>query len=97
MAAYHEARARGGAGLIITGIVHVHDFGQTSPIQNSVVDDHCIPGLKKLSAAAHNLGTKIAIQLFHAGRESARFLDAKKMASQGFRDWNRVEEWLQNI
>jgi len=75
--------ARGGAGLIVTGIAHVHDSGQTSPIQNSVASDHCIPGLKKLSAAVHNLGAKIAIQLFHAGRESARFLEAKNIEAVG--------------
>ena len=80
---FFEDLAKGGVGLIITGIAHVHDSGQTSPIQNSVTTDRCIPGLKKLSAAAHDLGAKIAIQLFHAGRESARFLEAKNLEAVG--------------
>jgi len=80
---FFEDLARGGAGLIITGISHVNDSGQISPVQNSMASDHCIPGLKKLSAAAHNLGAKIAIQLFHAGRESARFLKAKNLEAVG--------------
>ena len=80
---FFEDLAKGGAGLIITGIAHVHDSGQTSPIQNSVTTDQCIPGLKKLAAAAHNLGAKIAVQLFHAGRESARFLEAKSLEAVG--------------
>ena len=80
---FFEDLARGGAGLIVTGICHVHDSGQTSPIQNSVASDHCIPGLKKLSSAVHNLGAKIAIQLFHAGREGARFLKTRNMVAIG--------------
>ena len=63
-----------GAGLIVTGICYVHDSGQISPIQNSVASDDCIPGLRRLSSAVQALGAKIAIQLFHAGREGAKFL-----------------------
>ena len=71
---FFEDLARGGTGLIVTGICHVHDSGQISPIQNSVASDDCIPGLRRLSSAVHDLGAKIAIQLFHAGREGAKFL-----------------------
>jgi 2,4-dienoyl-CoA reductase-like NADH-dependent reductase (Old Yellow Enzyme family) len=37
-----------------------------------------IEGLAKLTAAAHNHGAKIAVQLYHGGRE-ARFLKTKKL------------------
>jgi 2,4-dienoyl-CoA reductase-like NADH-dependent reductase (Old Yellow Enzyme family) len=80
---FFEDLARGGVGLIVTGISHVHDSGQTSSIQNSVATDHCISGLKKLSSAVHNLGAKIAIQLFHAGREGARFLKTRNLEAIG--------------
>ena len=83
---FFEELSRGGAGLIITGISHVHDSGQTSPIQNSVASDDCIPGLKKLSAAVHNLGAKIAIQLFHAGRESLEV----KLFSENDIPWEEI-------
>lgn len=73
-----EDLADGGTGLIVTGIAHVHPSGQISPIQNAITSDECIPGLKKLTAAVHERGAKIAVQLFHAGREGARYLIVKK-------------------
>ena len=80
---FFEDLAKGGAGLIVTGIAYVHDSGQTSPIQNSVTTDDCIPGLRRLSSAVHDLGAKIAIQLFHAGREGARFLNTRNREAVG--------------
>lgn len=64
--------SEGGVGLIITGITHVHNSGQISKFQNSIAGDDFIYGFKRLTAAAHKWGAKIAVQLFHAGRE-ARF------------------------
>jgi 2,4-dienoyl-CoA reductase-like NADH-dependent reductase (Old Yellow Enzyme family) len=72
----HSALAEGGVGLIITGITYVHPTGQTSRFQNSIVGDEFIHGFKRLTAAVHRRGAKIAVQLFHAGRE-ARFLDSR--------------------
>ncbi len=64
--------ANGGIGLIITGITYVHSSGQISKFQNSIAGEEFLPGLKKLTHAVHHEGAKIALQLFHAGRE-ARF------------------------
>ncbi|MCU0595290.1 MAG: NADH:flavin oxidoreductase [Desulfobacterota bacterium] len=64
--------ARGGVGLIITGITTVHPSGQISPFQNSLSSDECIPGFRKLSEIVHDEGARIAVQLFHAGRETAK-------------------------
>ena len=61
--------ADGGVGLIITGITYVHNNGQISKFQNSIAEDQFIEGFKRLSAAVHDRGAKIAVQLFHAGRE----------------------------
>jgi 2,4-dienoyl-CoA reductase-like NADH-dependent reductase (Old Yellow Enzyme family) len=80
---FFEDLARGGVGLIVTGISHVHNSGQTSPIQNSVATDHCIPGLRKLASAVHDQGAKIAIQLFHAGREGSSFLKTRNLEAIG--------------
>ena len=62
--------ADGGVGLIITGITNVHPTGQVSPFQNSIVGDEFVDGYKILTKAVHDRGTKIVMQLFHAGRES---------------------------
>jgi 2,4-dienoyl-CoA reductase-like NADH-dependent reductase (Old Yellow Enzyme family) len=66
--------AEGGIGLIVTGITHVHPSGQISLFQNAITSDDFIPGLKRLTSAVHDRGAKIAVQLFHAGRERAKFL-----------------------
>lgn len=65
--------ARGGVGLIISGIAYVLRNGRISPTQNSIVDDEAIPGLKRLVNEVHNYGCRIALQLFHAGREVGKF------------------------
>ena len=65
-------------GLIVTGIVYTHPSGQISPFQNSLVSDDLIPGCQKLTEAMHNRGAKIAVQLFHAGREGAKLFNLMK-------------------
>jgi 2,4-dienoyl-CoA reductase-like NADH-dependent reductase (Old Yellow Enzyme family) len=67
-----EDLGRGGVGLIILGITYVHPSSRISPAQNSLADDDVIPGFQKLADAAHKHGSKIAVQLFHAGRETAK-------------------------
>jgi len=72
-----EDLAHGGVGLIISGIAHVHPSGQISVFQNSIANDDDIAGLKRLTAAAHAGRAKIAVQLFHAGRERAKVFKGK--------------------
>jgi 2,4-dienoyl-CoA reductase-like NADH-dependent reductase (Old Yellow Enzyme family) len=67
-----EELARGGVGLIIIGITYVHSSGQISPFQNSLSSDDCVPGFRRLSEIVHREGARIAVQLFHAGRETAK-------------------------
>jgi 2,4-dienoyl-CoA reductase-like NADH-dependent reductase (Old Yellow Enzyme family) len=69
--------ADGGVGLIITGITSVHHSGQRFLSQNSIDSDDCIPGFKRLTARVHNRGAKIAVQLFHAGREGGGLKESK--------------------
>jgi 2,4-dienoyl-CoA reductase-like NADH-dependent reductase (Old Yellow Enzyme family)/thioredoxin reductase len=76
--AYIKRRARGGAGLIITEISSVHPSGSVLPNQLGVYDDRFIPGLKKIVDAVHAAGSKAALQLHHAGRESLYLLQEKK-------------------
>lgn len=67
--AYHEARARGGAGLIITEIAAVHPTAFFTDNTIAGYSDDCIPGYRKLADAVHKYGTKVFGQLFHPGRE----------------------------
>jgi 2,4-dienoyl-CoA reductase-like NADH-dependent reductase (Old Yellow Enzyme family)/thioredoxin reductase len=84
--AYIKRRAKGEPGLIITEITGVHPGGIVSANQLGVYDDRFIPGLKKLAAAVHDVGCKIAIQIHHAGRESLFLLNqGKAMAPSAVR------------
>ncbi|MBW2180088.1 MAG: FAD-dependent oxidoreductase [Deltaproteobacteria bacterium] len=68
--AYIKRMAEGGAGLIISEIACVHPSGSVGNGHLGVYDDKFIPGLKKMAQAIHKAGTKTALQLHHAGRES---------------------------
>ena len=66
--AYHEARAKGGAGLIILeGMAFHPSFAFESAYLNAGRDD-IIPGMTELSRACGAHGTAVFGQLFHAGR-----------------------------
>ncbi len=66
--AYHEEQARGGAGLIISGVTGVAwPVGAVSMGQTAISDDRFIPGLRKLTDRIHAQGAKIAAQLHHGG------------------------------
>ena len=68
--AYHEARAKGGVGLIIVEAAYIDWAGKGFPNQIGIDKDDLIPGLKRLVEHVHRHGAKIAIQLHHAGREA---------------------------
>ena len=66
-AAYHRARARGGAGLQITGCTAIHHtggLGSGGALAN--VDDSIIDGYRMLSGAVHDEGGVILAQLGHS-------------------------------
>ena len=66
---YFEARARGGAGLILVGSVSVtFPDGTYNPFQAAVSDDRFIPRLRELSDRVHHHGARIALQLSHGGK-----------------------------
>ncbi|MBL8709921.1 MAG: FAD-dependent oxidoreductase [Rhodospirillaceae bacterium] len=69
LAAYHEARAAGGAGLLVMQVAGVHETARyTSHLIMATTDD-CIPGYRDIVAACKPHGTKLFGQLFHPGRE----------------------------
>ena len=69
---FHEMRARGGAGLIIVESTAIVRRGQGAPNLLGIWDDSFIPGFKQLTQMVHTYGTKIFLQLVHAGRQSCK-------------------------
>ncbi len=68
MLAYHVEQARGGAGLVITGVAGVAwPVGAVIRGQLGISDDRFLPGLRRLADAVHAAGAKIAAQLHHGG------------------------------
>ena len=63
---YYEARAKGGAGLIITGPHYAAPL-TTSGSPGAYQDDSVIPILAKQADAIHQYGTKVFAQLGHPG------------------------------
>jgi 2,4-dienoyl-CoA reductase-like NADH-dependent reductase (Old Yellow Enzyme family) len=67
--AYQEARARGGAGLIVIQVSGVHESARYSSHSLMATSDEAIPGYRRLAEAIHRHGCKVFGQLFHPGRE----------------------------
>ncbi|RST77732.1 FAD-dependent oxidoreductase [Siminovitchia acidinfaciens] len=67
--AYHQERAKGGAGLIIVEANAVHSTAAFTSNTISAFTDEIIPHYRKMGAAVHEYGCKMFIQLFHPGRE----------------------------
>ncbi|MDQ2648492.1 MAG: NADH:flavin oxidoreductase, partial [Actinomycetota bacterium] len=69
--AWFEARAAGGAGLIIVGSVAIaYPEGSYDARQIAASSDAQVPGLKRLAGAVHRHGAKVAAQLVHDGANS---------------------------
>jgi 2,4-dienoyl-CoA reductase (NADPH2) len=69
--AYFEARARGGAGLLLVGSVSVaYPAGSFHDRQVAASDDRFLDGLTRLAERAHRHGAAIAPQLVHDGLSS---------------------------
>jgi 2,4-dienoyl-CoA reductase-like NADH-dependent reductase (Old Yellow Enzyme family) len=68
LVAYHEARARGGAGLTILESATVHKTYAYPKQFIYLGSDDCIAGISKLVKACHQHNCKVFGQLFHAGR-----------------------------
>jgi len=66
--AYHEEQARGGAGLIISGVAGVAwPVGAVAMRQTAISDDRFLPGLRAMTDRVHAHGARIAAQLHHGG------------------------------
>ena len=75
MVAYHQARAEGGAGLIIVEAARAHPSGISSRPAILAFNDACIPGYRRIAEACHAHDCKVFGQLAHPGREMSEAPD----------------------
>jgi len=78
---YLVARADGGFGLIITEITAISRYGKGMANQLSIWDDKFIPGFKNLAMAIHAKEAKVAVQLYHPGRQTFSFLTGRPVVA----------------
>ena len=67
--AYHEARARGGVGLIVLEATAIHESGLLHPHSLAGYRDEIVDGYRQVASAVRQHGTRLFVQLFHGGRE----------------------------
>ncbi len=69
--AYFEARARGGAALLLVGSVGITaPEGLASPQQSAIGDDSFVEGWARLADTVHSHGAKVTLQLIHNGKNA---------------------------
>jgi len=68
VAAFYAARARGGAGLIVTGGMAPNREGGVFPGAAGLFTDTDIANHRRVTDAVHAEGGRIAMQILHAGR-----------------------------
>ena len=68
LAAYFAERAKGGAGLIVTGGIAVDRRGWFLPAAGSMTSVLDVLNHRKLTSAVHAHGAHILMQVIHAGR-----------------------------
>ncbi|HEX4995490.1 MAG TPA: hypothetical protein VFX87_10990, partial [Methylomirabilota bacterium] len=68
---YCEARAAGGAALILLESMYVHPAGKNHRYQLGIHDDDLVPGYRRLIEACHRHGALVGAQLQFAGRETS--------------------------
>jgi len=67
----YENLAKGGVGLIITGHTYVADSGKASKGMTGLQKDENVPGWRSIVDLVHGHGSKIVMQLNHAGRQTS--------------------------
>ena len=70
LAAFYQARAKGGVGLIVTGGISPNTRGRLSPLGSELSKFWHVSKHKVITDAVHKYNTKICVQLLHAGRYS---------------------------
>ncbi|MBN2080443.1 MAG: FAD-dependent oxidoreductase, partial [Spirochaetes bacterium] len=76
--ACHEAKARGGWGLIITEDYAVDPEGRGFPNIPGLWDDSQIEGHAELTRRIHDIGGTIFAQIYHCGRQTSSLLTGSR-------------------
>ena len=84
--AYYAARARGGAGMVVTEGLSVHPTSIPNGAVPLAYDPSLVPGFRRLADACHEHGTAVFGQLWHVGRQALWNPTLQPWAPSGGRD-----------
>jgi len=87
---HYEARAKGGAGLIVVEATCVHPEGRLSPNQLGLWADEQIEGFHKLANVCHQFGAKIMVQLHSAGLMVSKGVNLSPVAPSNYTGTSRM-------
>jgi NADPH2 dehydrogenase len=77
---HYEARAKGGVGLIIVEATCIDKSGRLSPDQLGLWSDDQILGFSRLAGICHKYGSKVLVQIHHAGLGSPKSVTTTPVA-----------------
>lgn len=72
---YHEEKARGGWGLIITEDYAISEHAKGYECIAGLYNEAQVPGHKELTDRIHAQGAKIFAQIYHPGKQSSHFVN----------------------
>jgi NADPH2 dehydrogenase len=81
---HYEARAKGGAGLIIIEATCVSRNGRLSPAQLGLWSDDHVEGFSRLAALCHRHEAAVLVQIHHAGLALGPGVNAEALAPSEF-------------
>lgn len=78
---FYVERAKGGVGMVQTGICYVDPLGRFFTNMMGIHDDSVIPGLKEMAQEVQSYGAAFVVQLCHVGRyASSKIIGAQPVA-----------------
>jgi 2,4-dienoyl-CoA reductase-like NADH-dependent reductase (Old Yellow Enzyme family) len=86
LVAYYAARARGGAGMVITEGLSVHPTSIPNGTTPLAYDESLVPGFRRLADACRRHGARVFGQLWHVGRQALWNPTLQPWAPSGGRD-----------
>ncbi|MSS44314.1 NADH:flavin oxidoreductase [Anaerosalibacter bizertensis] len=83
---HYESIAKGGTGLVIVEATSVDKDGRLSTDQLGIWSDDYIEGLSKIADVCHKHGSKVFIQLHHAGLKTPKHINEDTITSSYYSD-----------
>lgn len=92
LAACYRDLAQGGVGLIITGYTFVRPEGKQAPGKMGIHTENFAEDMKNLTAAVHEAGGKICMQLVHAGGQTSSDIAGRQPLAPSAVEVNQYSE-----